>query len=143
MGDVRDRIEQRDRLRDEVLPHDTVVVLRGGPDTLVKIVRHARRTEQRWALDGVPLLGVSVFCALDPDGPASFDGLLASRMCSYRVVHRVPAGKLLAAGFELLPTVGRPHYTIQMMCGDETEAAKLLAVLGPPRENWHHESHVR
>ena len=110
------------------MPHDTVVVLRGGPDTLVKIVRHARRTEQRWALDGVPLLGVSVFCALDPDGPASFDGLLASRMCSYRVVHRVPAGKLLAAGFELLPTVGRPHYTIQMMCGDETEAAKLLAV---------------
>ena len=143
MGDARDRIEQRDRLRDEALPHDTVVVLRGGPDTVAKIVRHARRTEQRWALDGVPLLGVSVFCALDPDGPASFDGLLASRMCSYRVVHRVPAGKLLAAGFELLPTVGRPHYTVQMMCGDEAEAAKLLAVLGPPRENWHHESHVR
>ena len=124
------------------MPHDTVVVLRGGPDTVAKIVQHARRTEQRWTLDGVPLLGISVFCALDPDGPASFDSLLASRMRSYRVVHRVPAGKLLTAGFELLPTAGRPHYTIRMMSGDEAAAAMLLAVLGPPRENRHHESNV-
>ncbi|MCA1673300.1 MAG: hypothetical protein LC799_14245, partial [Actinobacteria bacterium] len=28
MGDAHERIEQRDRLRDEALPHDTVVVLR-------------------------------------------------------------------------------------------------------------------
>ncbi len=141
MGDFRDRIEQRGRLRDETVPH--VVVLRGGPDTVAKIVRHAHRTEQRWALDGMPLVGVSVFCALDPEGPASISGLLADRMRSYLVVHRVPAAKLRAAGFELLPTGGRPHYTVRMMCGDEAGAAKLLAVLGPPRENRHHESYAR
>lgn len=136
------RIEQRDRLRDEPLPHDTVIVVRGGPDTVAKIVRHAHRTQQRWALDGKPLVGVSVFCALDPNGPASLDSLLATQLRSYRVVHRVPAGKLLAAGFELLPTGSRPHYTIRMMSGDEAMAARLLAVLGPPRENRNHGSHT-
>lgn len=136
------RIEQRNRLRREPLPHDTVVMLRGGPDTVAKLVRHAIRTQQRWALDDMPLVGVSVFCALDPEGLASLDGILASRMRSYPVVHRFPAGKLHAAGFELPPTGGRPHYTIRMLSGDEAEAAKLLAVFGPPRKNRHHESHA-
>lgn len=114
-----------------------------GPDTVAKLVRHADRTQQRWTLDGVRLVGVSVFGALDPEGTASLDNLLATRLRSYRVVHRVPIGKLLAAGFELLPTGGRPHYTRRMLSRDEATAARLLAVLGPPKENPHHESHVR
>ena len=101
-----DRIEQRDRLRDEPAPHDTIIVVRGGPDTVTKILQHTCRTQQRWALDGKPLTGVSVFCVLDSEGPASLDGLLAGRMRSYRVVHQAPVGKLLSAGFELLPTAG-------------------------------------
>ncbi|MGH3886894.1 MAG: hypothetical protein ACRDSZ_10055 [Pseudonocardiaceae bacterium] len=47
-----DRIEQRDRLHDEPVPHDLIVVVRGGPDTVTKILQHARRTQQRWALEG-------------------------------------------------------------------------------------------
>jgi hypothetical protein len=138
-----DRIEQRDRLRDEPFPHDTIVVVRGGPDTVTKILQHARRTQQRWALDGKPLMGVSVFCALDFEGPASLGGLLAGRMRSYRVVHQVPVGRLLNAGFELLPTAGRPHYTVRMVSDDEGDAVKLLAVLGRSRDNRHHLSNAR
>lgn len=110
---------------------------------MTKIIRHACRTQQRWALDGEPLPGVSVFCALDPEGPASLAGLLAIRMRSYRVVHQVPVGRLRNAGFELMPTAGRPHYTVRMACADEREAAKLLAVLGPPRDNQHHLPNAR
>lgn len=138
MSEALDRIEQRDRLRDEPCPHDTIVVVRGGPDTVTKILQHVRRTQQRWALDGRPLMGVSVFCALDLEGPASLDGLLAGRMNSYRIVHQVPAGRLLDVGFELLPTAGRPHYTARMASGDEADAAKLLAVLRPSRDNRCH-----
>jgi len=106
-------------LRDEPFPHDTIIIVRGGPDTVTKILRHARRTQQRWALDGKPLTGVSVFGALDSEGPASLDGLLAGRMRSYRVVHQVPVGRLLNAGLELFPTAGRPHYTVRMVSDDE------------------------
>lgn len=84
-----------------------------------------------------------MFCALDSEGPASLDGLLAGRMRSYRVVHQVPAGRLLNAGFELLPTAGRPHYTVRMVSDDEGDAAKLLALLGPSRDNRPHLSHAR
>lgn len=106
-------------------------------------LQHARRTQQRWALDGEPLTGVSVFCALDSTGPASLDGLLRGRMRSYRVVHQVPVGRLLNGGFELVPTAGRPHYTVRMDSDDEGEAAKLLALLGTPRDNQYRLSSAR
>jgi len=84
-----------------------------------------------------------VFGALDSEGPASLDGLLADRMRSYRVVHQVPVGRLLNAGLELFPTAGKPHYTVRMVSDDEGEAVKLLAVLGRSRDNRHHLSNAR
>jgi hypothetical protein len=78
--------ELRPYLRDERPPDDAAVVVRGGPDTLAKLATHARRTHDAYILDGEPLWGISVYCALDDVGPASLDGLLR-RFASYRAVH--------------------------------------------------------
>ena len=78
--------ELRPYLRDERPPDDTTAVVRGGPDTLAKLAMHARRTHDAYVLDGEPLWGISVYCALDDVGPASLHGLLR-RIASYRAVH--------------------------------------------------------
>jgi hypothetical protein len=41
------------------------VLLRGGPDSAAKLRRHAERMHRAFRLDGNPLLGVSMFAALD------------------------------------------------------------------------------
>lgn len=110
-----------------------MVVIRGGPSTVAKLRTHSRRTQTYYELDGQPLFGVSVFCALDERGAASLDGLLASRMVSYPIVHLPTAGALLDAGFELLPSFGRPHYTLRLATVDEPEIERLLDALGPPQ----------
>ena len=128
----------RPHLRDERPQSDDVVVVRGGPDTLAKLAVHARRTRRAFSLDGEPLLGVSVFCALDEIGPASLSGILAGRMATYRMVHTPTVGRLTEAGFELLATFGRPHYTVRLARDDNDEFARLLAALGPIGANPYH-----
>jgi hypothetical protein len=71
----RGREELRPYLRDEGPPDDAIVVIRGGPDTVAKLASHARRTHDAYVLDGAPLWGIFVYCALDDVGPASLDGL--------------------------------------------------------------------
>jgi len=129
--------ELRPYLRDERPPDDSIVVVRGGPDTLAKLAVHARRTHDAYVLDGEPLWGISVYCALDDVGPASLDGLLR-RFASYRAVHLPRTGQLRRAGFPLLPSFGRPHYTIRL--GDDGQAGltRLLDVLGPAEANKYH-----
>jgi len=135
VADDPDRDELRPQLRAEATPSATVILLRGGPDTFALLRSHARRTRRRYCLDGTPLLGVSVFAALDPDGPASRDGLLAGRLVTYPVVHAATVSAVEAAGFELLPTFRRPHFTIRLHYDTQDEAARLLDALGPPEEN--------
>lgn len=129
--------ELRPYLRDERPPDDSAVVVRGGPDTLAKLTAHARRTHDAYALDGEPLWGISVYCALDDVGPASLDGLLR-RFASYRVVHLPRTGQLRSAGFPLLPSFGRPHYTIRLDGDDQAELTRLLDALGPTEANKYH-----
>lgn len=130
------RIEQRPLLRSEVPPADTVVVVRGGPDTVDKLRRHAERTASAWQLDGESLFGVSVYCALDEVGPASLDSILAE-MHSYRIVHLSTFGVVTEGGFELLATAARPHFTVRLSRTDEDDLRRLLALFGEPRENAH------
>jgi hypothetical protein len=96
----QDREELRGRIRTEPAPPDAALVLRGGPDTVSKLRMHARRTARAWCLDGVPVVGISVF------------------------------------GVHLLPTGHRPHVTVVIASDDEDELHRLLACLGPPRENY-------
>jgi hypothetical protein len=129
--------ELRPYLRDERPPDDATVVIRDGPDTLAKLAVHARRTHDAYVLDGEPLWGISVYCALDDVGPASLDGLLR-RFASYRAVHLPRADQLRRAGFPLLPSFGRPHYTITLDGDDQAGLNRLLDALGPTEANKYH-----
>jgi hypothetical protein len=125
------RIEQRALLRDDLPLAETTLVVRGGRDSADKLCRHAERTARAWALDGQPLLGISVFAVLG----TSFDDLLRRRFTSFRTVYLPTAGQLAERGFELLATGQRPHFTVRLRAADDPELAKLLAALGPARPN--------
>ena len=116
-------------LRDDLPLAQTTLVVRGGRDSADKLRRHAERTARAWALDGQPLLGVSVFAVLG----MSLDELLRRRFTSFRTVYLPTAGQL--GEFELLATGQRPHFTIRLKAADDPELAKLLAALGPARPN--------
>lgn len=128
MSDDSDpREELRARVRpDEPVPGDALVALRGGPDTRSLISSHARRMNRLFVLDGGPVWGISVFVALDPTGPASAEGILRRRLLSYQSVYLPTVGALRVAGFDLLPTFGRPHFTVLM---STLELAPALSTL--------------
>jgi len=109
------------------------IVLRGGPDTEALLRSHARRLHRAFVLDGRDVYGVSVFVALDDVGPASQRGLLTGKLLSYPLVYTPPVGALTEAGFKLLATFGRPHFTV-LMAGP-ADAGKLFEAFGPLREN--------
>ena len=126
-----ERIEQRPRLRPEQLPSDTTLVVRGGRDTPEKLRTHALRTARAWSLDGRPLLGISVFAALDIE----LEELLARRFATFRTVYLPSLGQLRGSGFELLPTGQRPHYTVCLQHADDLELKRLLDALGAAKPN--------
>ena len=128
----------RPQVRDEAPPSDAIVVLRGGPDTIEKLAGHTRRTNAAYCLDGEPVWGVSVFAALDDVGPASLDSLLAERLASYRLVHLPTVGSLTEAGFEILPTFRRPHFTLLLSSDTGLDLRRLLNALGSPQINPYH-----
>lgn len=123
---------------DEDPPDDTVVVIRGGPDNADKLTRHAARTHRAFELDGEPIWGVSVFLALDQAGGASLEGLLSDRLRTYREVHLPALVDLRAAGFEVLPTFARPHFTVVFPDSEPETLASFLSALGKPVENPYH-----
>jgi hypothetical protein len=94
-----ERIEQRQRLRAEPPPPDSTRLVRGGRDTLEKLLRHAQRTARAWSLDGHPLLGISVFAVLD----MPLDEFLSRRFATFPTICVPTAGDLRAHRFELLP----------------------------------------
>ncbi len=76
-----------------------------------------------------------MFCALDDIGPSSLDGLL-QRFAPYRVIHLPLAGDLRSAGFEMLASFRRPHYTVRL--GTLDELPELLDALGKAEPNPYH-----
>jgi hypothetical protein len=129
------REELRPRLRAEPAPTPDTLLLRGGPDTVSLLRSHARRTRRLYCLDGVPLFGISVFGALDDEGPASRHGLLSGRLVTYPLIHAPSVGTLVAARFELLATFRWPHFTIRLDGDSVAEAIRLLDAIGPAEEN--------
>jgi hypothetical protein len=83
-------------------------------------------------LDGEPVLGTSVFAALDAIGACSLDGILAGKKSTYRVVHLVSL-ELVRAAFAVLPTFERPHMTV--LLDDLEQVEPLLAILGEGQSN--------
>lgn len=133
-----ERDELRGHVRAEVLDLDQIVTLRGGPDNVDKLRLHATRTHRAFVLDGQPVYGVSVFCALDDTGAASLDGLLSGRLATYRWVNTPRARQLVEAGFTLLATFARPHYTLLLDDTSEDLLGRLEVALGPAIENPYH-----
>jgi hypothetical protein len=129
------RRDMSTRLRLEAAPGPSVLVVRGGPDTIETLQEAAARTAEVWDLDGVPLLGISACALLD----GSLEELLRARFKRFRVVHRLECAWL--ENFRLLPTFTRPHYTVCLQRADKQELEELLAALGPPELNpEYHES---
>jgi hypothetical protein len=127
---VSDREELRLRLRLEEPPPPTAnIVFRGGPDTPSLLQTHAKRLQRLYELDGEPVLGISVFVVLDDVGPASERGILGGRLRSYPSIYRSSVGSVTAAGFELLPTFTRPHFTIVLPALETV--SDLATALGP------------
>lgn len=114
-------------------PQDGTLIVRGGPDSAAKLRAHAERLRRAFTLDGQPVLGVSVFAAMEDIGPASCDGILASKLSTYRLVHIVPVESVVLAGFRLLATFERPHMTL--LLGGLDQLDLLLNTLGPPQPN--------
>jgi hypothetical protein len=108
---------------------------------VAKLTAHAERVRRAFVLDGGPVLGISVFGALDDIGPASLDGILSGKLASYRAVHLVSVGRLTGAGFDVLPTFGRPHMTLLLSSLDRVES--LLELLGLPQVNPRYGEMVR
>ncbi|MGQ0466382.1 MAG: hypothetical protein ACT4QG_13795 [Sporichthyaceae bacterium] len=130
--------EIRSHVRDEVLPDDATVIVRGGPDSLEKLAQHAARTNRAFLLDGHQLWGVSVFLALDDAGSASAERILADRMRTYRIVHLTNVAQVRASGIGLLPTFARPRYTLLMRDASARSISALAVALGPGSTNPYH-----
>jgi len=130
---MADLPDLRSFVRAEAAPTPERLVVRGGPDSAAKLRMHAERLRRAYLLDGAPVLGISVFAAFDDIGPASLDAILAAKLSTYRVVHLVSTAAVSTAGFDLVPTFGRPHMTLLLDDLDEVET--LVEVLGPPEPN--------
>jgi hypothetical protein len=120
--------ELRPLLRDEPAPAGTVLLARGGPDTTDRLLTDARRTARRFSLDGQPLLGISVAAALDMPLEE-----LGARTPFSRFASIYSPAVTEMEGFQLVPTFGRPHFTVRLQLADETELRQLLAALGSLR----------
>lgn len=81
---------------------------------------------------------MSVLAVLDDIGPASLVGILSGRFATYSTVHLPRAGELAAAGFELLPTFGRPHITVRLESDEQQHLERLLTALGTAQANPYH-----
>jgi hypothetical protein len=106
-------------------------VVRGGRDTVDKLRSHALRTARAWSLDGLPLLGISVFAVLG----IALDELLTRRFATFRTVCLPTADQLGERGFDLLATGQAPHFTVRLRRADDSELGDLLAALGPAQVN--------
>lgn len=130
-----DRDDLRPHIRTELLDLDRVIVVRGGPDTVAELRHRAQRTHRAFVLDGRPVFGISVFCAMDASGEASLNGLFAGRLSTFHKVHLSRAHDLVGAGFDIIPTFRRPHFTLLIDGILEAQLTHLRAALGPQRDN--------
>ncbi len=74
-----------------------------------------------------------MFAALDELGIDSREGILSVRLATYKLVHTVSAGDLVAAGFTVVPTFRRPHATVLLPSTDDVPT--LVDLLGSPQVN--------
>ncbi len=129
-GDGLEPIEAH--LRDEAPPADAVVVIRGGPLSVEKLVEHAVRQAREFSCAGAPMYSVSVDATVDS---WTLDAILRDRLWSRSTYAACPATVLHDAGYVLLATHRSPHYDIVVADGEPGTAAILLGVFGAVEVN--------
>jgi hypothetical protein len=119
-------------LRDEDAPDDAVVLLRGGPMVVEKLVEHAFRQMRDFSWQDQPMASISVDGMV---GGWTEELLLRERLWSRSNFARATVGAVRAAGFVVLPTHDVPHFDVVLAEASSDEAARLLAVFGPAVNN--------
>lgn len=119
-------------IRSEDPPDEIVVVIRGGPIAVEKIVEHARRQQAVYTYGGRPMIAVSVDLTIEG---WSLDRILRERMWSRSTFSTTTVGELHAAGYELVATNAPPHYSVLLLRADEDSARNFLGHFGPTMVN--------
>jgi hypothetical protein len=119
-------------VRDEDPPAGAVLVVRGGPLSVERLVEHARRQAREFSYQGAPMFSVSVDATV---GAWTLEKILRDRLWSRSTYAACPVAQLRAAGYELLATHGAPHYDVIVADAEPTTAATLLAVFGTAEVN--------
>ena len=116
-------------LRDEELPDDAVVIIRGGELALTTARTSAQNNRTK-----AGFFGLSVELALDADWETVCRTSPRLRGM-YSLVRLSTAGKVRQAGFPLFPTGQRPHYDIVLPDSSDHHLRRLLDLFGPTRTN--------
>lgn len=119
-------------IRVEALPQEAVVVIRGGPITVAKIVEHARRQQAVFTYRGEPMVAISVDLTIEA---WSVERILRERMWSRSKYATTTVGELRSAGYELVATSAAPHYSVVLPAASSDAAADFLAHFGPTLDN--------
>ena len=119
-------------LRGEEPPAGAVLVIRGGPLSVEKLVEHAVRQAREFSYAGHPMFSVSVDATVDP---WTLEAILRDRLWSRSTYAACPAAALRDAGYVVLATHGSPHYDLILADGEPGTAASLLAVFGAAEVN--------
>jgi hypothetical protein len=119
-------------IRTEPPPPGDVLVVRGGPLTVEKLLEHARRQQRAYSYQGLPMASVSVDVTAAPWTLAT---ILEERLWSRSTYAACSIGFVREAGYELLATHAAPHFDILLPAATEVEAQRLLAVFGEGHHN--------
>lgn len=114
-------------LRSEQPPDDAAVVLRAGVMGPDNVRRSAERTFALYAVYGISVEGVL-------DGTVQ-DACRGDRIAGYRQVRLSTFGRLRSAGFALLATFDRPHFTLVLADLSELTVARLAKCFDEPIPN--------
>ena len=120
----------------ELLDADAQLVIRGWPLTVDGLLRNADATRHRYSFAGEPFVAISAEVTI---AGWDVDSILAGpRLRTRRSYAVVVVGRVLDAGFDLLPTFSAPHYSVVLRSYTEDEAERLVAVFGAVRVNPHY-----
>ena len=115
-------------LRDDEPPDDAVVVIRGGEMVSEFVRRSAERNHQEFGFFGVSVylaegVTVEVLCAT------------VSQLTRYAKVRLSTAGRLRSRGFELAPTLERPHFDVMLPDLSDATLSRLNECFDRPVPN--------
>lgn len=114
-------------LRSEIPPDDATIVLRAGVMDAANVVRAAERTFALYALYGISVEGVLDTTVLE--------ACRGERLATYRRVRLSTFGRARDAGFALLATFDRPHFTLVLADLSELTLARLDRCFDDPIPN--------